>query len=40
LRRDYGLRRCADHGEAGMERYVGWGIIASNLRHIAQKLAA
>src|SRR6185312_14457103 len=37
LRRDYGLRRCAYHGEAGMERYVGWGIIASNLRHIAQK---
>ena len=40
LRRDYGLRRCAYHGDAGMERCVGWGIIASNLHHIAQKLAA
>ncbi len=40
LRRDYGLRRCPAHGTAGMERYVGWGLIASNLRHIAQKLAA
>jgi IS5 family transposase len=40
LRRDYGLRRCADHGEAGMERRVGWAVIASNLRHIAVALAA
>jgi IS5 family transposase len=40
LRRDYGLRRCAYHGDAGMERCVGWGVIASNLRHVAQKLAA
>ena len=40
LRRDYGLRRCADHGEVGMERCVGWAVIASNLRHIAHKLAA
>lgn len=40
LRRDYGLSNCPAHGEAGMERHVGWGIIASNLRHIAQKLAA
>lgn len=40
LRRDYGLRRCADHGEDGMERRVGWAIIASNLRHIGLALAA
>jgi len=40
LRRDYGLRCCPDHGEAGLIRHVGWGIIASNLRHIGQKLAA
>jgi transposase, IS5 family len=40
LRRDYGLRRCADHGEAGMERCVGWAIMARNRRHIALKLAA
>jgi IS5 family transposase len=40
LRRDYGLRACPDHGEEGLIRRVGWGIIASNLRHIGQKLAA
>jgi IS5 family transposase len=40
LRRDYGLRRCPDHGEAGFIRHLGWGIIASNLRHIGQQLAA
>ena len=40
LRRDYGLRRCPDHGEAGLVRHVGWGVVASNLRHIGQKLAA
>jgi len=40
LRRDYGLRRCPDHGEAGFNRHLGWGVIASNLRHIAQHLAA
>ena len=36
LRRDSGLKRCADHGEVGMERRVGWGILASNLWHIGQ----
>jgi transposase, IS5 family len=36
LRRDYGLRRCDYHGQDGMERWIGLGIIASNLRHIAQ----
>lgn len=40
LRRDYGLRRCPDHGEEGFIRHIGWGIIASNLRHIGQHLAA
>ena len=39
-RRDYGLRRCPAHGEEGLVRHVGWGVIASNLRHIGQKLAA
>jgi IS5 family transposase len=34
LRRDYGLKRCANHGEEGMERWVGWGILASNLWHM------
>lgn len=36
LRRDYGLKRCRDHGEGGMERTVGWGILASNLRQIGR----
>jgi transposase, IS5 family len=40
LRRDYGLRRCPDHGEDGMERRVGWGILASNLWHIGRARAA
>lgn len=39
LRRDYGLRRCPDHGEDGFVRHLGWGVIASNLRHIGQHLA-
>jgi transposase, IS5 family len=40
LRRDYGLRRCRSHGEVGLLRDVGWGILASNLRHIACHQAA
>jgi IS5 family transposase len=40
LRRDFGLRCCPDHGEDGLIRHVGWGIIASNLRQIGRKLAA
>lgn len=36
LRRDYGWRKSAYHGQEGMERWLGLGIIASNLRHIAQ----
>jgi IS5 family transposase len=39
LRRDFGLKRCRDHGEVGMERSVGWGILASNLRQIGQTCA-
>jgi IS5 family transposase len=39
LRRDYGLRRCPDHGEDGFVRHLGWGVIASNLRHIGQHMA-
>ena len=39
LRRDYGLKRCRDHGEVGMERCVGWGVLASNLWHLGQACA-
>jgi IS5 family transposase len=36
LRRDYGLRRSRYHGEVGMGRWVGWGIVAHNLSRIAE----
>jgi len=36
LRRDYGWSKCGYHGENGMERWLGLGVLASNLRHIAQ----
>jgi IS5 family transposase len=38
LRRDYGWRTSAYHGQEGMERWVGLGVFASNLRQIAQGL--
>ena len=31
LKRRHGLRRCRDRGTAGMERWVGLGVIANNL---------
>lgn len=36
LRRGFELDRCRDHGEGGMGRWVGWGILAHNLAKIAQ----
>jgi IS5 family transposase len=36
LRRDFGLKRCRYHGEQGMGRWVGWGIITHNLSKIAE----
>jgi IS5 family transposase len=39
LKRRYRLDRCRYHGTAGMERWVGWGVIAHNLRVIAQATA-
>jgi transposase, IS5 family len=39
LRRDFELDRCRDHGEAGMGRWVGWGILAHNLAQIARTVA-
>jgi IS5 family transposase len=35
LRRDYGWRTSAYHGQNGMERWLGLGVMASNLRRIA-----
>jgi IS5 family transposase len=40
LKRDYGLDRCRDHGEAGFGRWVGWGIVTHNLAQIAKRPAA
>jgi IS5 family transposase len=39
LKRDFGLARCVDHGEDGMERWVGWGIVTANLAKIAETQA-
>ncbi len=35
LRRDFGWRKSAYHGQDGMERGLGLGVMASNLRRIA-----
>ena len=40
LKRDFGLGRCLDHGEDGMGRWVGWGIVTANLAKIAETQAA
>jgi IS5 family transposase len=39
LKRRHKLDRCRYHGTAGMERWVGWGVITHNLRVIAQATA-
>ena len=38
-RRGY-LGRCRDKGEEGFGRWVGWGVLTSNLDTIARTLAA
>ena len=38
-RREY-LGRCRDKGEEGFGRWVGWGVLTSNLEVMARKLAA
>jgi IS5 family transposase len=40
LRRRFGLGRCQEHGEAGLGRWVGWGIVSANLAKIAQAQVA
>jgi len=39
LKRDDGLGRCPDHGLAGIERWVGWGIVTHNLHTIARTVS-
>lgn len=36
LRRDYGWSKCHYRGQDGMERWLGLGVVASNLRRIAR----
>ncbi len=40
LKRRFGLDRCRYHGEDGMERWVGWGLLAHNLRQISRSVAS
>ena len=40
LKRRHGLRRCLYLGFAGMQRWVGLGVIADNLMNIASRLAS
>lgn len=40
LKRRHGLRRCRYHGDEGMARWVGWGVLAHDLRMIAQHRTA
>jgi transposase, IS5 family len=40
LKRGYHLARCLDHGLSGFKRWVGWGIIAANLKVMGRTLAA
>jgi IS5 family transposase len=40
LSRAFGLDVCLDHGEEGMGRWVGWGILTHNLRQISRTQAA
>lgn len=35
LRRARRLDRCLNHSESGMERWIGWGVIANNLATVA-----
>ncbi len=40
LKRRYGLARCRYHGADGLERWVGWGLLAHNLRQVAAHVLA
>ena len=39
LKRKHGLDRCLNHGLAGFESWVGWGVIANNLTIMGRTLA-
>ena len=40
LKRCHELDRCRDHGQNGFEKWVGWGVIAANLRTIGRRVVA
>lgn len=40
LKRCHELDRCREHGQDGFEKWVAWGVIASNLRTIGRKVVA
>ncbi|RPI92832.1 MAG: hypothetical protein EHM39_13320 [Chloroflexi bacterium] len=40
LKRCHELDRCRDHDHPGFEKWVGWGVIAANLRTISRQVAA
>jgi IS5 family transposase len=40
LKRRYGLARCRYHGAQGLARWVGWGLLAHNLRQVAAHVVA
>lgn len=39
LKNKHQLDRCLDHGAAGFDKWVGWGVVANNLIHIATTIA-
>jgi IS5 family transposase len=39
LKRSFGLDCCPDQGETGFDKWVGWGVIAHNLRLIGRAVA-
>jgi len=39
-KRKHGLARCLDHGEGGLDKWIGWGFIANNLTVMGRTLAA
>ncbi len=40
LKHCHGLARCRDHGAAGFDKWVGWGVIAGNLAVLGRVLTA
>jgi transposase, IS5 family len=38
LKRCHDLDRCRDHGEDGFEKWVGWGVIAANLKTVGRRV--